>query len=63
MIEGVAYFDRAKDLSNRAALERERAELEKAEANKPGVGASATTPPIPRDRGKADLDDAEGDHR
>ncbi|MBC7797698.1 MAG: amidohydrolase [Pyrinomonadaceae bacterium] len=58
MIEGETYFDRSKDLANRPKLERERAELEKAEPNR--VGANATTPPpIPRDRRSGELDDAE----
>ena len=59
MIEGETYFDREKDLAGRAALEKERADLEKAEPNKPGSGAGATPPAIPRDRKKADLDDAD----
>lgn len=63
MIEGEVYFDIQKDQADRANLERERAELEKADANKPGTGASATAPAIPRDRKKAHLDDADGDHR
>ena len=63
MIEGEAYFDRAEDLAGRAALDKERADLEKADANKPGSAASATPPAIPRDRKKTDLDDAEGDQK
>ncbi len=65
MIEGVVYFDRTKDLANRANLEKERADLEKAEPNKSGSGANATAPPIPRDRKKSDLDEADskGDNR
>lgn len=59
MIEGETYFERAKDLANRAALEKERSELEKADANKPGSGASATPPAIPRDRKQTHLDDAD----
>jgi imidazolonepropionase-like amidohydrolase len=43
MIEGEIFFDRAKDTARRAALKKERAELEKAEANLP-----------PEKRGKAD---------
>jgi imidazolonepropionase-like amidohydrolase len=61
MIEGETYFDRAKDLTGRAALEKERADLEKAAPNKPGSGATATSPAIPRDRKKTDLDDADGE--
>ncbi len=63
MIEGETYFDRAKDMAGRAALDKERADLEKADANKPGTGASAAPPAIPRDRKKTDLDDAEGDQK
>lgn len=61
MIEGETYFDRAKDLQNRAAVEKERADLLKHDANKPGAGAGSTNPPIPRDRRSGHLDDAEGD--
>ena len=61
MIEGVTYFDRAQDIARRADLERERAALEKADANKPNTGANAIPPVVPRDRKKTDLDDAEGE--
>jgi imidazolonepropionase-like amidohydrolase len=60
MIEGETYFDREKDLAQRAVLEKERAELEKADANKPGAGAGTTPPAIPRDRRHGHLDDADG---
>lgn len=64
MIEGEIYFDLQKDQTDRANLERERAELEKADANKPGTGA-ATAPAIPRDRREGHLDtaDGKGDHQ
>lgn len=60
MIEGETYFDREKDLAQRAVLEKERAELEKADVNKPGTGPGATAPRIPSDRRHGHLDDAEG---
>jgi imidazolonepropionase-like amidohydrolase len=64
MVEGETYFDREKDLAGRAALERERAELEKAEPNKSGAGGTAP-PRIPSDRRSGHLDDADqkGDNR
>jgi len=60
MIEGETYFDREKDLQNRGALERERTELEKNDANKSGAGGN-NPPAIPRESGKTHLDD--GDDR
>jgi imidazolonepropionase-like amidohydrolase len=59
-IDGEVFFDRAKDLANRAALEKERADLEKAEPNKAGTGTGTTQPNIPRDRRNGHLDDADG---
>jgi hypothetical protein len=61
IIEGETYFDRENDTQMRAALERERAELEKADVNKPAGGVGASAPPIPRERIKSHLDDAEGE--
>jgi imidazolonepropionase-like amidohydrolase len=69
LIEGETYFDRERDIQNRANLARERQELERAEPNRaPGAGERGTTSPrIPTERGKAHLDDAEdidgGNHR
>jgi adenine deaminase len=60
LVEGEVLFDRAKDIANRAALETERQALEKLEVNRaPGQGQPSTAPAIPRERKKADLDDAE----
>lgn len=59
-VDGEVLFDRAKDISNRALLEKERQDLEKLEVNRaPGQGQPSTPPAIPRERKKADLDDAE----
>ncbi|HEV7645539.1 MAG TPA: amidohydrolase family protein [Pyrinomonadaceae bacterium] len=63
LVEGEVLFDRAKDISGRAAIEKERQDLEKLDVNKaPGQGQASTPPPIPREKKKADLDDAEGDN-
>lgn len=57
MIEGVVYFDRTKDIENRAKTAAERKALESAEPNRSG----GTAPPsIPRERRQAHLDDADG---
>ena len=57
MIDGEIFFDRAGDIANRARLEKERQELEKAEPNRPANGGTA--PPLPRERRPAERDDAE----
>jgi imidazolonepropionase-like amidohydrolase len=58
MIEGEVYFDRAKDLQMRDELAKEREALEKLDVNKaPGTGG--TSPRIPTERRRSDLDDAE----
>lgn len=57
MIEGIAYFDMAKDKEMRLAMEKERQELEKAEPNR---GGGTAPPPIPRERREAHRDDADG---
>jgi cytosine/adenosine deaminase-related metal-dependent hydrolase len=57
MIEGVTFFDRSKDVADRAAIERERQELEKLDVNRaPGMGG--TQPRVPADRRLEDRDDA-----
>ena len=58
MIEGEIYFDRAKDITKRAELEKEREALEKLDVNKP-PGSGGTPPPIPKETRQADRDDAE----
>jgi imidazolonepropionase-like amidohydrolase len=63
MVEGEVLFDRAKDISGRAGVDQERQALEKLDVNKaPGAGQASTPPQIPREKKKADLDDAEGDN-
>ncbi len=63
LVDGEVLFDRAKDISNRALLEKERQDLEKAEVNRaPGQGQPTTAPAIPREKKSGDLDDAEGDN-
>ena len=60
LVEGEILFDRAKDIQNRTALEKERQELEKLDVNKaPGQGQAATPPAIPREKKTGDLDAAE----
>lgn len=59
MIEGELLFDRAKDVSKRAELEKERQALEKLDVNRP-PGSGATSPPIPKEKRQADRDDADG---
>lgn len=56
-VEGVVYFDIAKDKEMRLAIEKERQDLEKAEPNRSG----GTQPPsIPRERREAHRDHADG---
>ncbi|HEX8399600.1 MAG TPA: amidohydrolase family protein [Pyrinomonadaceae bacterium] len=59
MIEGETFFDREQDVQNRAALDAERQTLERDEANRPSTSPRATQPAVPRERVKADLDDAD----
>lgn len=62
MIEGEVYFDRNQDLAKRLELDKERKELEKADANKAvGAGQPATLPAVPRERRSGHLDDADGE--
>jgi imidazolonepropionase-like amidohydrolase len=58
MIEGEIYFDRAKDIERRAALETERRELEKLDVNRP-PGSNATQPQVPKEKRRAERDEAE----
>ncbi|MGI8468557.1 MAG: amidohydrolase [Pyrinomonadaceae bacterium] len=58
MIDGEIFFDRANDIANRAALEKERQELEKAEPNRPPAGGG-TSPQLPRERRPGERDEAE----
>ncbi len=58
MIEGEIFFDRAKDISHRAELEKERETLEKLDVNKP-PGSGGTPPAMPKEKRRGDRDDAE----
>jgi imidazolonepropionase-like amidohydrolase len=62
-IDGEIFFDRQQDIARRAALERERAQLEQAEPNRPPAQGGAS-PPAPRGRRPAysDDDDTDGGH-
>lgn len=62
MIEGETYFDRAKDITNRAELQKEREALEKLEVNRP-PGSGATQPTRPADQRPAHHDEADGGNR
>ncbi len=57
MVEGEVYFEVAKDKEMRAAMEKERQELEKAEPNK---STGTAPPPIPKEKRQAHHDDADG---
>jgi imidazolonepropionase-like amidohydrolase len=64
LIDGEVFFDRQQDLARRADLEKERAQLEQAEPNRPSRGGAPAA--APRGRRPSDLDDDlwEGnDHR
>lgn len=58
LIEGEIFFDRTKDVSRRAELERERQELEKLDVNKP-AGGGMTQPRIPSEKRIEERDEAE----
>jgi len=60
MIEGEVYFDRAKDLLNRANLAKERETLEKLDVNR-APASGGTQPKIPSEKRQAHRDEAEGD--
>lgn len=61
-IDGEVFFDRQQDLAGRAALQKERAQLEQAEPNRPP--ARGASPQAPRGRRPAGADDDlwEGDN-
>ncbi|HVG30950.1 MAG TPA: amidohydrolase [Pyrinomonadaceae bacterium] len=62
-IEGELFFDREQDIKNRAALQREREELEKAEPNQaPSAGTPAGAPRPNRRPGGHDDEDTDGGH-
>ena len=63
MIEGVVYFDRARDLLQREANVKEREALEKLDVNRPpGAGAPTTQPRRPSEKRTAERDEADGGH-
>jgi len=57
-IDGEVLFDRQKDLARRPVIEKERAELEKAEANRPPA-SGATPGRVPRGRVTGERDEAD----
>jgi imidazolonepropionase-like amidohydrolase len=62
LIEGVVYFDRAKDITMRTDIAKEREALEKLDMNK-APGSGGTPPRIPAERRNADRDEADrGNH-
>jgi imidazolonepropionase-like amidohydrolase len=61
MIDGEVFFDRAEDIANRAKLDGERRALEQLDVNK-APGAGGTLPSLPKEKRRADLDDAEFGH-
>ncbi len=62
MIEGEVYFDRTQDAAKRLAMDKERQELEKADANR-APGAGGGPPRVPTEKVKTHLDDADGGHK
>ena len=56
MIDGDIYFERTKDIENRAKIAAERKALEGAEPNRSSGNAP---PPLPREKRKSHLDDAD----
>ncbi|HVF46882.1 MAG TPA: amidohydrolase family protein [Pyrinomonadaceae bacterium] len=64
-IEGVVYFDRARDLTRRTEMAKEREALEKLDANRP-PGSGGTPPRVPTERRREHSDeeeDGDGGHR
>ncbi|MGB7068237.1 MAG: amidohydrolase family protein [Pyrinomonadaceae bacterium] len=59
IVDGVTYFDRAKDSQMRAELAKEREALEKLEVNKAPAGGGGTSPKVPSERRLEDRDEAE----
>ncbi len=63
LIEGIAYFERAKDIEMRAERAKEREALERLDMNR-APGSGGTPPRIPSERRLADRDSADrGDNR
>jgi cytosine/adenosine deaminase-related metal-dependent hydrolase len=63
MIEGIAYFERSKDIEMRAEKAKEREALERLDVNR-APGSGGTPPRIPTERIQADRDNADkGDNR
>lgn len=61
MIDGEVYFDRTQDAAKRIELERERQELEKADANRAPAGGAGTPPRVPTEKRVKDRDEADQD--
>jgi imidazolonepropionase-like amidohydrolase len=61
LIDGEIFFDRQQDLAKRADLEKERAQLEQAEPNRPSPGGKAPQTPRGRRPSRVDDDIWEGD--
>jgi adenine deaminase len=59
MVEGETLFDRSKDITQRAELQKERETLEKMDVNR-APASGGTSPRIPSERRKADRDEADG---
>ncbi len=62
MIEGEVYFDRSKDISKRAELQKERETLEKLDVNRP-PGSGGTPPARPSEYRQEHLDEADGGNK
>ncbi len=60
-IDGDIFFDRQQDMARRTDLEKERAQLEQAEPNRPSAGGRAPQAPRGRRPGKEDDDQWEGE--
>ena len=60
-VDGDIFFDRQQDLARRPELEKERAQLEQAEPNRPGTGGGAPRPPRGRRPSTEDDDLWQGD--
>ena len=60
MIEGETFFDRARDLLNRANVAKERETLEKMDVNRAPSSGATTQPRIPSEKRQADKDEADG---
>ena len=60
-IDGEVFFDRQQDIARRVQLEKERAQLEQAEPNRPSTGGTSPQPPRRRRPSTEDDDMWEGE--